>query len=307
MFITILYISYYNSLFFVLLLFYSPELRLILDSVLFEPGKHLRVDMSGISPMMVPSPQLDLLATPFGLLLNELYHSPDTIINSILILLKGALACDTGAVVDQDGTNFNTSTLIIIYCSRLGARIDNYLTFMIDTMLDQHDSMKWPNNRETKLTIQQIEILKQGSISIREILQHFHILFNDYLYRLDQEIINDSNNEQLIDRNSRLASDIHGHILLFYRNHNNNMLTNNIIKSLISSFIYLTTRYTWNKVLIEEEKLNIPETELYAVLQVQRRRIITWLSRCRQGVLDEIMQTVLQVSSSLTGTIINII
>jgi len=178
---------------------------------------------------------------------------------------------------------------------------------MIDTMLDQHDSMKWPNNRESKLTIQQIEILKQGSSNIRDILQSFHILFNDYLYRLDQEIINDPNNEKLIDRNSRLASDIHGHILLFYRNHNNNMLTNNIIKSLISSFIYLTTRYTWNKVLMEEEKLNIPETELYAVLQVQRRRIITWLSRCRQGVLDEIMQTVLQVSSSLTGGNINIV
>lgn len=75
----------------------SKELRSILDSVMFEPGKHLRVEMSSVQPMMVPSPQSDLLSTPYGLLMNELCRSPDTVIRSILALLKGALACDTGS------------------------------------------------------------------------------------------------------------------------------------------------------------------------------------------------------------------
>jgi hypothetical protein len=74
----------------------SKELRSILDSVMFEPGKHLRADMSLVQPLMVPSPQSDLLASPYGLLFNELCRSPDTVVRSILILLKGALACDTG-------------------------------------------------------------------------------------------------------------------------------------------------------------------------------------------------------------------
>jgi len=74
----------------------SKELRSILDSVMFEPGKHLRADMSFVQPLMVPSPQSDLLASPYGFLFNELCRSPDTVVRSILILLKGALACDTG-------------------------------------------------------------------------------------------------------------------------------------------------------------------------------------------------------------------
>jgi hypothetical protein len=91
---------------------------MILDSVMFEPSKYLRIDMCNVEPMMVPSPQPDLLASPYGLLLNELCRSPDTVINSVISLLKGALACDTGAVVDEDATEFNISTTIIIYCSR---------------------------------------------------------------------------------------------------------------------------------------------------------------------------------------------
>lgn len=85
---------------------------------MFEPGKYLRLDMSDVCPAMVPTPQRDLLATPYGLLLNELCNSPEVIISSVITLLKGALACDTGAVVDLDATVFNTSTTIIIYCTR---------------------------------------------------------------------------------------------------------------------------------------------------------------------------------------------
>lgn len=47
----------------------------------------------------------------------------------------------------------------------------------------------------------------------------------------------------------------------------------------------------------------MPETELYELLQTQRRRLVTWMNNCRQGVLDEVMQTALQVSSSLTGSL----
>ena len=36
--------------------------------------------------------------------------------------------------------------------------------------------------------------------------------------------------------------------------------------------------------------------------QVQRRRLVTWMNVCRQGTLDEVMQTSLQISSSLTGS-----
>jgi len=47
----------------------------------------------------------------------------------------------------------------------------------------------------------------------------------------------------------------------------------------------------------------MPETELYEILHVQRRRLVNWLTGCRQGVLDEVMQFALQISSSVTGSL----
>ena len=85
---------------------------------MFEPGKYLRMDMCNVEPMMVPTPHSELLASPYGLLLNELCRSPETVIRSVVTLLRGALACDTGAVVDEDSASFNTSSTIIIYCTR---------------------------------------------------------------------------------------------------------------------------------------------------------------------------------------------
>jgi hypothetical protein len=42
-------------------------------------------------------------------------------------------------------------------------------------------------------------------------------------------------------------------------------------------------------------RISIPETELYEILQIQRRRLVNWMGYCRQGVLDAVMQEALQV------------
>lgn len=166
-----------------------------------------------------------------------------------------------------------------------------------------HDCLSW-FLRIRKFDDNMLKTLKEGRESIRDLLQNqIHPLFQDYLSRLDSETSKDPANEKLIDLNSRLASDLHAHMLLIYRNYHESDINSDVIKTLLGSFIYLTTRHTWNKVVAEELRLNLPETELYSLLQVQRRRIITWLSRCRQGVLDNVLQTVLQVSSSLTGNL----
>ena len=43
----------------------SEKLRFILDSVLFEPGVHLKLWMIGVAPVMVPTKHPDLLASPY--------------------------------------------------------------------------------------------------------------------------------------------------------------------------------------------------------------------------------------------------
>jgi hypothetical protein len=281
----------------------SKELRLILDSVMFEPGKYLRLDMCGVVPMMVPTAHADLLATSYGLLMNELVRSPETVLRAVMALLKGALACDTGSVVDEGATEFNTSTRIILYMTRLGCRVDNYLSFLIDWATNSHDCIDCPL-RETDISDDILLCLREGQSLVRHLLDgQYHALFEDYLRRLDAEVLQDPTNEKLIDRNSALACDLHSHKLLLYRNYHEREFKATVATTLVGSFVYLTTRHTWNKSTTEGARLSMPETELYELLQVTRRRLVCWLSTCKQGILDEVMQTALQISSSLTGSL----
>ena len=93
----------------------SEKLRDILDSVLFEPGKHLSVELSNVTPTMVPTRSPELLATSYGMLLNELVRSPNNIVSPALSLLKGAVELDTGSICDEGATEMNTSVSIILY------------------------------------------------------------------------------------------------------------------------------------------------------------------------------------------------
>eukprot|EP01038_Epipyxis_sp_PR26KG_P004458 gene4458-6304_t len=281
----------------------SGELRSILDSVLFEPSKYLSLDMTDVEPLMVPTPQKDLMATSYGLLLNELCCSPAVIVHDVLALLRGGLACDTGTVVDRETNGFNISSTIILYTSRLGARLDNYISFLVDHATGMHDCIDYPL-RELEISNESLEILQKGRTELRKLLtEQYAPLFDDYLNKLQQQVVKHPKDEKIIDRNSRLACDIHAHKILFYRNFLIGDLALPVAKTLISSFVYLTTRHTWNKTASNGfNRLSLPETEIYEVLQVSRRRLVTWAGSCSQGMLDELMESALKISSSLTGS-----
>jgi hypothetical protein len=217
---------------------------------------------------MVPTIHTDLLASPYGLLMNELVRSPEVVLRSVLLILRGAFACDTGSVSDEGALDFNTSTTIIIYVTRLGARVDNYLSFIIDWSLNRHDCVDGPL-RDMDVSEEVLQKLMEGRDQVREILRdQFDPLFEDYLKRLDAETCRDPTNETLINRNSALACELHSHKLLMYRNYSEAEITPSIAITLLGSFIYLTTRHTWNKMSKNLDSLKIPETELYELLQV---------------------------------------
>lgn len=68
----------------------SKQLRDVLDSVLFEPGRYLPASLKE-EPKEVPTANPKLLATPYGMLINELHRSPAGVIDSAIKLLKFAL------------------------------------------------------------------------------------------------------------------------------------------------------------------------------------------------------------------------
>ena len=68
----------------------SGRLRAIVDSVLFEPGRHLASNLLDVQPVMVPTPYPELLATPYGSLMNELVQSPETVLRAMKARMRPA-------------------------------------------------------------------------------------------------------------------------------------------------------------------------------------------------------------------------
>jgi hypothetical protein len=147
----------------------SAQLRGILDAVLFEPGRHLSVEREGVRPAMVPTQRPELLATPYGMLLNELQHSPDVVLKGVQSLLEAALALDTGSVCDGDSLDFNTGVGIILYMTRLGARIDNYITFLMEVATGTHQSIL-AKLRGVVVTKDCLKKLKEGRAALRKLM-----------------------------------------------------------------------------------------------------------------------------------------
>ena len=159
----------------------SAKLRGILDSVLFEPGRYLHIDHGSSEPEMVPTQHKALLSTPYGLILNELLLSPDTIIQGVLSLMNGAISLDTGVVCDIADDDFSVSVDIILYIVRLGARLDNYVTFAIQQARNGHPSME-VKLRDVSLTPENLSVLDRGMEQMRSLMHgELDDLLDDYL------------------------------------------------------------------------------------------------------------------------------
>ena len=107
-----------------------------MDSVLFEPNKWLQIEHTTVAPKMVPTRHPDLLASPYGLLMNEIVHSPFTIFNCVENLLISSLALDTGSVAQYKSEEFTPAVDIILYVARIGARVENFGCYLLDLKED---------------------------------------------------------------------------------------------------------------------------------------------------------------------------
>ena len=102
----------------------EPQLRHVLDCVLFEPGEWQKDDLRE-EPKCIPAPDRRHLTTPVGLLFNELRFASHGIMKPILRILELALELDSGKFVSTTGP-------IILYVARLLVRIESYFLFMIE-------------------------------------------------------------------------------------------------------------------------------------------------------------------------------
>ena len=83
----------------------------------------------------------------------------------------------------------------------------------------------------------------------------------------------DRENAKKMDENVKVACNLYAHLILAYRNVSTEDLNYRIVSTVLSSFMFLSSRHSWNQMLIE-----VPETELFECMQFTRRKIITWLA-----------------------------
>jgi len=105
-----------------------PDIQRLIDCVVFEPGSWLETpefvgqehaDRTKL-PDLIPAMKRDHLATAAGLLLNELTHSPSTVVNALKGMLENAFELDAGRADAK-------STEAILYTLRLVSGVLEYI------------------------------------------------------------------------------------------------------------------------------------------------------------------------------------
>lgn len=237
------------------------------------------------------------------------------VINNVIALLRGALALDTGAVCDADADDFNASVQIILYTARLGARLESFVLFSLAAAQGHANCANANFSAIAGEPLRDLDVrdptsidaLDEGATKLKAVLAEMSALFDDYLGKLDAQTRAAPGDEALVDRNSRLACDLHAHKLLINRNafdrkcRAHGLLLSLAGAALLGSFLFLTTRHTFNKATREEGRLVLPEFEVYELLQHVRRKLITHVKRVLQYELDNVMQAALTAATSCTG------
>jgi len=299
----------------------NPQLQMVLDSVLFEPGRYLPAGCKEV-PEMVPTDKPELLATPFGLLVNEMQRSPTTLLSSVMLLVKLSLDLDTGS-------STSSTAEVILHVVRTATRVENYLSFLVEHTTGSHDSIRAPL-RDVTITPEVLSELEAGLATLRRLLWgRVRPMLDKWITEVMKEIqvdpssldknslrqwcvarglayaqvdactdkeallkLYEENKDHgaLIDEAARTACTLHGHQLLNFRNMREQHLNEEIVAQFTSSFFFLSTRHTWNMRLQQ-----VSETALFEIMQKLRRRTTQWLRAQPPSSLNRICESVVKV------------
>ena len=103
-----------------------PKLQAALDAALYEPGLWQRAPFKRL-PELVPAREREHLATPSGILFNELVRSPAGVTGPLLRLIELALELDSGR---YSASSLNCAA--ILYVIRITVRIEGFVRAVLN-------------------------------------------------------------------------------------------------------------------------------------------------------------------------------
>ena len=286
----------------------SPTLRAVLDGVLFEPS-HWQSSETKPLPDMVPFTDRSHLATPCGLLFNELQVSPDGILKAITSMLQLVLDMDSGRFTASVGS-------IVLYVVRLVVRVEGFLIYLIKhnrADKDRTAGTGWKSfARGLKCEHKRvIMFLDRVRAAIRKKLDGFVVPM------LEQWIAYEVKRKKQV----QLQCKFYAHLAYIYKNLEYEELNKTNASVYLCAQLFLTTRYKYESLEIkagaeerkkhlkrspidrkEEEsgRLGISETSMTSLFQKQRWKVLKWLENNPKQA-NEVFEGVVRVVT-FTGT-----
>lgn len=278
----------------------------LLERTLFEPSKYLAKALvdgldKDIVPKDVPCSNPELIATTHGLLLNELQHSPRSVLPPLKLLLAWAIDSAASSVSDQI---FETA----LFLTRMVARVvslgryllhgwrggvpgfDVWLKALHPTDENKEYLKRSINELDCSLngrnldaagssgvgrvaSMRQRLVERLGEVSVRSGL-HCGLSDADLINKVgegERDMGEDSGQFLFL---VKTRSDLHAHMLLIYRGMPTEEFDEEACKQALSSILFLTTRHTWDR-----SGLWAPESEVTEALDEVRRKASNFLAR----------------------------
>ena len=260
----------------------EPQLQAVLEAALFEPGPwQAPSDVTDRPPTTVPGPDRRHLATPAGLLFNELLKSPRVVMEAVLCMLRVAVEKDVGR---PDSANEG----LILYLVRLSVRVESFLLFLIrhgrrGAYLDRYGA----NYDATVRGLPSLE-----DVAVLEALEAAHLRLRRELqtdvFRMLRSWVNWSACRR--DEFLSAACRAHAHIVLLYKNVPPERLDAHDVAVFLSSQIFLNLNHHWSEQPGDQgaardvkaaahpaDRLGVGEVELFMAFEAKRSCLARWL------------------------------
>eukprot|EP00439_Symbiodinium_sp_Y106_P063482 s1679_g9.t2 len=279
----------------------EPLLQAVLDAALFEPGQwqSKQAAVTG-PPSAVPAPDRNHLATPAGLLFNELLRSPRVLLDTIRLLLDVAVEKDPG----HPGS---ANEGLILYLVRLATRVQAYLLFLVQHARTGAYLERAGAHWEAKVRGLPTEDKGQEILSW---LQGLHSELRDVLEgKVTDMLLYWAKDKKLWNVAAKKKEDLlvsgcraHAHLALIYGT-NGLEFTSRSAAIFLSAQAFLNVNHRWftKKDSTSTPKLGICEFELFDVFEGRRSVLAKWL-REHKSDADHVLQRVEWVAT-FRGTI----
>ncbi|KAH0483650.1 MAG: uncharacterized protein KVP18_004957 [Porospora cf. gigantea A] len=302
-----------------------PDLQHVLLASLFEPSLWLPT-LHKAQPATIPPDSREYLATPLGLLFNELTHSPYVVLDCLESMLEMALDKDTGKFI-------GSSAELLLFVIRMLIYVDRYVLVLlrhgrywehVNRVLDQEGPVL--EEEKCLLDITRSTDIKsvsghtscaRGLRTMPEVRANLQEIHQQLRHRLNQQVL------PLLEAWAKRAVEVaelhaacrlHAHISLLCADMapaEFNLQTVSIL-TVSTLFVLAHHRFTVEapKGQVESSQkdpqtgphdtLGVADMELYGILQNHRRTLVTWL-RSNPSKASEVFAAAVR-TLTFTGT-----